>query len=267
MTSNKTKVALGLLATAGLSSSAQAGLVSITNQLDSYMDSNNLIEGVFDINPFLQEQSGLGVDVDLVHATFKVYGFSSELQTSTYTQYVSGSSYYSPSSGGCYYSRWGGSSCYYSPSYYYSNYTYNEFIGDGEADILLVDFGDQQLTDTTQNDDVFVRQYTNNNVYYYSRNYRTYNQYDRNDFGDIFASTTLSVDSFADLLADGLFGYTGQISAGHFDSLTFELEIEYETRQALLRPANAQGVSEPTALWLLPLGLIGIASVRRSKKG
>lgn len=254
-------LAAGVVATLGaVSQNADAGMITFHDPITDYLSGNNIATGSFDINGFLSDQHDAGNQVDIASAILRVYGYSSEQSTPTQYQQTGGYTYTYSYSYSC--GWWGYSTCY---SYrHFDNRVYDQLQGDGEEDVLLVDFGDQQVTDSTQNADVYVRSYNyyytyyNSSYYYYSSSYvnRRYNVIDRNDHGELFASLALSDFSLNDLTDDGILGYTARATQGHVNYGSLFLDVTFN-----LTPV-AQAVSASSGL-LIPLGMAAVAALRR----
>jgi hypothetical protein len=289
VTTNKSKaLILGALASAGLhTEEANAGLVTVSEGISDYLSGGTMKSGAFDLNAFLQTQNDAGNAVDITAATLRVYGYSSKRNTATSYQYITSNQYYSPSyyrpsvyrpgySYGC-----GWSTCsyasyyspsYYSPSYYSSTSTYKELSGDGQVDTLLVDFGNQNLSDNTLNSDLFLGNRYSPTYYQLPNgdrgyNNTTYQRYERNDYGNVYASMALSPLSLNDLRVDGLLGYRARATQGHFNSVNLFLDVQFALNpitQVITNPSGTQ-VSGPSTLLLSTLGSIGLLGLARRR--
>lgn len=266
---NKKLLIASVAATFGAAGSAEAGLITFNESVSDYLSGSDLASGSFNISSFLDEQTTAGNNVDILSATMRVYGFSSEISTPTTYQYLGGSSYYRPSYSYSYScgSWWSSRTCYsYSPSYYTDTTERNQYVGDGEEDVLLIDFGDQQVTDSTSNPDQFDRTDT-----YYSNTSYTYinrrtNVYDRNDHGSLYAAMALSDLSLSDLSDDGILNFNARATQGHVDNVNLFLDVDFELSR-IATAINSVSVSSPSPLFIVPLSLVGFAALRRRQKG
>ncbi|KAA1176428.1 PEP-CTERM sorting domain-containing protein [Marinobacter salinexigens] len=181
------------------------------------------------------------------------------METPVYTQYAESyrvqvgyyTYYYSYNCG------WG-RTCYGAAGYpvYGTEYVYNKYEGDGETDVVIADFGDQQVSGSTNNPDTYINTVQENRLL---RN----RYYDRNEWGDVSDSVMLSEFSLNDLMSDGILDYNFTIDSGHFDSLSLFLDLDYDTKLKPVDPADSVAVPEPGTLGLTGLGLLGILAARR----
>ncbi|SFE95589.1 PEP-CTERM protein-sorting domain-containing protein [Marinobacter sp. DSM 26671] len=259
----KNLLAAGLSSSAFLSGPVSAGLITFESSIDSYLAEGESISGAFDISNFLDEQSSSGFDVSANAGTIRLYGYSSETATAPSSEYAGSYSYvsgyqqrsytYSYSCGSwlnsrtCYSTRY-----YYSPIYETGSY-YDNYVGDGETDTYIADFGDQQSSGTTSNPDVYV------STEYEGLATRT-RIYDRNEWGDTSDYLELSEFSLNDLMSDGNLGYDLSVTGGHFDQFSIFLDLDYD---AIGKPGNSVSVPEPGTIGLTGLGLLGLFASRR----
>lgn len=254
----KNIIAAGLSSSAFVSGAANAGLVTFEESVNTYLSQGDSLSGSFNINSFLDEQSDSGYDVLANGATIRLFGYSSETATSPLVQYAGS---YSVQTG--YYTYYYSYSCGWSTCYrsstrprYSTGYVYNNYEGDGETDVVIADFGDQQASGSTNNPDSYVTTVDSG----LQRN----RYHDRNEWGNVSDSVVLSGVSLNDLMSDGILDYAFTIDSGHFDSLGLFLDLDYDTK---LKPVDAVSVPEPGTFGLTGLALLGLLTARiRSAK-
>ena len=239
---------------------ASAATFSLTNDVSTLTSAPTDINGAFDISGFLDTQANAGNAVTINSATMQVYGYSAANNTyvSTYAgSYTAGyytysyTYYYSYSCGWstCY----GSGTAYATAPYYGSNYTVQN--GDSQADTVLVDFGDQQLSGDTSQPSTYSYADTG-----YTRTYTTTGH----SSGNIADSAALSNVSMNDLLSNSMLSYLLSVTGGDFNTLSVQLNLDYT-----LSPLQVSQTPLPPAALLFGsgLGTLALASrLRRRKK-
>lgn len=234
---------------------ARADVISFTDSFSSIASASGTIDGTFDISGFLASEAAAGNNVVINSATIQVYGYSAanNLTATSYVgNYVAGyyaeyfPYYYSYSCG-----FWGEDTCYAIGGYYAQYYPiygseYSVVAGDNQVDMVIADFGDQQISANDQ------QAATNG---YSSTQYTETFTTTGNDFGSVSTSTGLDQATLDDLVVNSNLPFTLNVTEGDFDNLNIQMDVNYNLSQVPL---------PPTAI-LFGTGLLGMIFARRRK--
>jgi hypothetical protein len=250
-----------LTGTMALSHHADASSLTLTNNY-GYTGTGSTITGAFDLSGFISQEAVAGNNVTINSGTVQIYGYSQA--NNTYTSVYAGSflaGYYTYTvpyyySYGCGWSTCYGVGYYTVNSPYYGS-IYNVTQGDNQKDVVLADFGDQQLSGTTQ------QPATNSYVGYSTTRY---NITTGNSFGDISAAAGLSTFSLSELINLSMLNYTLDVTDGQFNTLEIQLALDYTSTPQ----SNQVATPIPPAFLLFGTGLGALAfsqfGRRRKKK-